>query len=472
MKRRDFMRLSSLSALQLYVMACTASRPHRKDADPSPRSSGQTRELGPLIDAKDGLLDLPEGFSYVIVQRALDPMSDGYTVPYQPDGMSCFSDEQGRYVLLRNHELGDRDFLSKYGLDQPITGLKRPKVTYNAQMYGGVTRVLVDPNRLQSELGLRKPVLSAAVVASHWVLAGTNNNCAGGDFDGGWVSCEETDQAGHGYAFLTRPTDDRASTPRRVDSWGRFRREAIVHDPQTGVVYMTEDHGKSCFYRFVPDDPAEPTGRGRVQALKVDGVPDSSPYDRDGAVEPKWANGTRWSARWVTVTDPQAVSRPCREQAQESGATRFNRLEGVCRSERSIWFSASVGGAAAAGQIFEFVPGAQADSAGELVLRYEVTDRSILSCPDNLVMTPWGDLLLAEDNYNADAGCTHQHLRLMDARGEIVDLARNRNNFPARKSAGAEFTGACFSPDGRYLFVNLQAPEHVTVAITGPWPSA
>ena len=80
--------------------------------------------------------------------------------------------------------------------------------------------------------------------------------------------------------------------------------------------------------------------------------------------------------------------------------------------------------------------------------------------------------MLAEDNYNADAGCTHQHLRLMDAGGAITDLARNRHHFPERKSAGAEFTGACFSPDGRVLFVNLQAPEHVTVAITGPWPKA
>ena len=88
MRRRDFMRLSSLSALQLYVMECTASRPKRKDSEPSSRSSERTRELGPLIEAKDGLLDLPEGFSYVIVQRALDSMSDGYTVPYQPDGMS------------------------------------------------------------------------------------------------------------------------------------------------------------------------------------------------------------------------------------------------------------------------------------------------------------------------------------------------------------------------------------------------
>jgi hypothetical protein len=87
-------------------------------------------------------------------------------------------------------------------------------------------------------------------------------------------------------------------------------------------------------------------------------------------------------------------------------------------------------------------------------------------------MTPWNDLLMAEDNYGIGDGCTHQHLRIMNRGGRIENLARNRNNFPEKNKAGAEFTGACFSPDGRVLFVNLQNPEHVTLAITGPWPKA
>ncbi|MEM9226817.1 MAG: alkaline phosphatase PhoX, partial [Verrucomicrobiota bacterium] len=31
-----------------------------------------------------------------------------------------------------------------------------------------------------------------------------------------------------------------------------------------------------------------------------------------------------------------------------------------------------------------------------------------------------------------------------------------------------EFAGACFSPDGSILFVNIQQPG-LTIAITGPW---
>ena len=33
----------------------------------------------------------------------------------------------------------------------------------------------------------------------------------------------------------------------------------------------------------------------------------------------------------------------------------------------------------------------------------------------------------------------------------------------------SEWAGAVFSPDGKWLFVNIQTPG-VTFAITGPWP--
>ena len=57
----------------------------------------------------------------------------------------------------------------------------------------------------------------------------------------------------------------------------------------------------------------------------------------------------------------------------------------------------------------------------------------------------------------------------MTAQGEIYDIARNRNNIPGSNKPGGEFTGACFSPDGQILFVNIQTPENVTLAISGPW---
>ena len=61
-----------------------------------------------------------------------------------------------------------------------------------------------------------------------------------------------------------------------------------------------------------------------------------------------------------------------------------------------------------------------------------------------------------------------------DPRWTPVRLARNavrlagERNGIAGDFTSSEFAGATFSPDGRWLFVNVQTPG-ITFAITGPW---
>ncbi len=45
--------------------------------------------------------------------------------------------------------------------------------------------------------------------------------------------------------------------------------------------------------------------------------------------------------------------------------------------------------------------------------------------------------------------------------GDLYRFAENAIN-------GSEFAGACFSPDGKTMFVNIQDPG-ITCAIWGPW---
>ena len=52
------------------------------------------------------------------------------------------------------------------------------------------------------------------------------------------------------------------------------------------------------------------------------------------------------------------------------------------------------------------------------------------------------------------------HLRGITPAGEIYTFARLHTQ--------TELAGACFSPDGRTLFVNVFSPGK-TLAITGPW---
>ena len=82
MKRREFVGISALSALQLYVSGCSFAKPDQKEqkrqapisgpGKPKPISAGEAG-LGPLLPG-EGLLDLPKGFRYV----ELSGLPDGF----------------------------------------------------------------------------------------------------------------------------------------------------------------------------------------------------------------------------------------------------------------------------------------------------------------------------------------------------------------------------------------------------------
>jgi len=88
----------------------------------------------------------------------------------------------------------------------------------------------------------------------------------------------------------------------------------------------------------------------------------------------------------------------------------------------------------------------------------------VLDLPDNVTTSPRGTLVLCEDSTN------NNYLRGLTRGGELFDIALNR----LISSTGAvryddEFAGSTFSPDGRTLFVNIQASAGMTFAIWGPW---
>lgn len=480
--RRTFMGNSAISALHLFVLGCHRSK---ETGATSPKVAGlKSAVTQPASDAVVGLgafveSDLPVvtvgDFKYMVIQRGGSTLSDGHILGAQPDGMACFQDEQGRYVLLRNQELGARHLLVKYGLNDALfKDGKRPEGSYNDVMFGGVTRVVLDPAKLAKDFNGQAGSLSTAVIESQYVLLGTDRNCAGGEFENQWITCEESSEPGHGYAFITHRDDSTLVKPRRIDSWGRLHREAVSVHKGTGITYMTEDRRDGCFYRFVPTNPNDPFGKGSLQALKIAGVKTTDPYPdpKDGVpVKSIFNPNQSWDVSWVVIDDPSAEKVPCRTQGQQKGATMFNRCEGITQDSAGIWFTASLGGPAKGGQIFQLAH-TEGDQPQQLNLKYEVTDRSQLSCPDNLTVAPWGELVLAEDNYARSADVSTQFVRCMKEDGTIYPLLKINESLVSGKRAGPEFTGACFSPDGKYFFVNCQSPLNITIAVTGPWPKA
>lgn len=449
-------------ATQLALLGCRGASSSRQ---------GAHRAATTLVSDPGGLLDIPPGFRAIELQRAGDPLHDGHRVGAQPDGMACLLGDDGTWVLLRNHELGDADQLRAVG-GSPWVLAPPASHAFHPARAGGVSRVVLDPRRLAEALaGSGAP--QAAILTSNAVLVGTDRNCAGGvvvtPTTRGWVTCEESLLDGHGWAFFTAVDDDRLvpAASRCLRPWGRFLREGIAQDPRRGLVWMTEDHGHGLFYRFTPRDPKQPFGDGELWALAIAGLAHTDPHAEGDPNASPWAVGTTWPVTWVKIPDPAATTTPCREQGAALGATQFNRCEGITfdAANERVYFIASTAGPLQAGQIFAYDP-----ARDTLTLVTQVEDRAVLSMPDNVTVAPWGDLVVAEDNY--DRGASHQYVRGIRPDGSVYDLLRNRRNDPdgpSTGSPGAEFAGCCFSPDGAVLFVNVQGPENVTLAITGDW---
>lgn len=409
LSRRHFLHVGAASLVGASALPYVFSR--RSKAAP----------FGPLLDDPDGILDLPAGFRYHVLEHAGDLMDDGRKVPLRPDGMGCFRGRDGNLVLMRNHEVSGPD----------VVNLGAPPRAYAAEQGGGVTRVVVDPHSLRR-------------LGSNQVLAGTSRNCAGGLSPWGWLSCEETVDSGHGYVFVCDPEASGVQEPHPVPGYGRFRHEAAAVDPENHVAYLTEDRDDSAFYRFVPDHRDEPFV-GRLQALRISGEPG---FDTSAGLRV----GDAFDVAWADIPTPDPEDDSVRLQAQHAGAARFRRGEGLWMERGRAYFCCTTGGPRGGGQIFRLDPDGD---GGRLTLIAQSEHRDMLDMPDNITVAPWGDIYMAEDGYGG------QLVRGLTPRGEVFDFARNAKSY-------SELAGICFSPAGDALFLNMQT-DGLTLAIRGPF---
>ena len=103
----------------------------------------------------------------------------------------------------------------------------------------------------------------------------------------------------------------------------------------------------------------------------------------------------------------------------------------------------------------------EADAPGQLQLFVEPSESRVMDFADNLAIAPWGHIIACEDRYS---DTLRTHLKGITPDGRVYTIARNVFE------GNAELAGACFSPDGSTLFVNIYWPG-LTLAITGPWGS-
>jgi secreted PhoX family phosphatase len=473
LSRRSFLRTSGAVAL-----AFGGLKHFVQDANGA--SSSPLAGYGDLLPDPARVLDLPRGFSYTVISRTGETMTDGLLVPGQHDGMAAFPGPGGKTILVRNHEMQpDGLARSPFGPKNELLKKLDPSLLYDAgrgewPALGGTTTLVFDTK--------------AQKLDSHFLsLAGTTRNCAGGSSPwNSWITCEEdVTRAGekaerdHGYNF---------EVPARADSglvravplkaMGRFNHEAVAFDPRSGAVYQTEDRNDGLLYRFLPEvpgvggRPGELARGGRLQVLVVKGQKSLDTRNwplTDGGAGRVLNQGQSVEVEWMDVENVESPADDLRLVYFEKGAAKFARGEGAIWSDEkhhqngvgAVYIACTSGGFAKKGQIWRYVPSRfegqpeEKNAPARLELFLEPRDGNLVKNGDNICVAPWGDFVVCEDS------SAPQYVVGVTPRGDIYQFARNALN-------SSEFAGSTFSPDGSTLFVNIQSPG-LTLAITGPW---
>ncbi|MGW1011647.1 alkaline phosphatase PhoX [Streptomyces termitum] len=437
-------------------------RSHGGHGEEHGRGHGHDRHrglgYGPLVADPDGILALPEGFTYrVITRTGVTRLESGEFTPSNHDGTATFAGPRGVTYLVNNHEL--KGARSKWEHPVPLT----EGLVYDPAAAGGCTVVEVHRDGTVAE----------------WVgIAGTSTNCAGGRTAWGtWLTCEEnSDLAGkngmtkdHGYVFEVDPSDRRANRdPRPIKAFGRYDHEAVVVDPKTGHAYLTEDASgpNGLFFRWVPPKGFK-HGRGRLRTLAADaGVLQAFKcIDSSGRFVDDLSRATRigtvYGVDWVDVPDRDARTTPVRKQFADGQVTRARKLEGMWWADGGAYVVSSYAraespGAAHDGQVWFYDPKRRTLTLKVLLgVNAAPEQDGAFDGPDNITVSPYGGLVIAEDGEGLS------HLFGATDSGRTYPIARNDLN-------DSEFTGVVFSPDGDTLYANIQDPG-IMVAITGPW---
>ncbi|MEM8799679.1 MAG: alkaline phosphatase PhoX [Pseudomonadota bacterium] len=183
----------------------------------------------------------------------------------------------------------------------------------------------------------------------------------------------------------------------------------------------------------------------------------------------------------------------------QNGCALFRRPEGAWYNNGTLFFADTFAGPivandtdnifeSTAGVIWAYTPSADNPAVGVLECVFVSPDESVGNNPDNITVNPQsGTIFFCEDT--PDSGLRIQGVtpegdaftfavnNVTLTPDEVAATTDGQGNARSPEALGvtepsdftsAEFAGACFSPDGRTMFVNVQSPG-ITFAIFGPF---
>lgn len=347
----------------------------------------------------------------------------------------------------------------------------------------------------------RIPFAAPRPIMGSRVATGTLANCAGGVTPWGtFLTCEENYQDFYGEAVYDSITGTRQVTPsklgweehfphppehygwvvevnpltghaRKLTSLGRFCHEcATVRPARDGrcVVYMGDDGENRCLYKFIADKPGSlETGSLYVANLE----------------KGRWESLSHKDQKILRdiFKDQTDVLIRAREAAFIVGGSALDRPEDIEIDPASGSVLIALTQNLTKGNLFGSLLRVVEKDNDPLSLEFQHSTytpggvETGFACPDNLAIDPCGNLWMTCDisgkslNKAPFDSFGNNSLFYIPMRGPKAGKAFRVASAPN----DAEFTGPCFAPDGKTLFLSVQHPGEESKsldALTSHWP--